>query len=58
MSAGLGELSALLGGSGGRAKADEEASEVVRRQTLEAGEPPRMDVDLDAGIARFRPDRG
>jgi CTP:molybdopterin cytidylyltransferase MocA len=57
MSAGLDELSGLLGGAGARAKVDEKAAEVVRRQTTEAGEPPRMSVDLDAGVARFRPER-
>jgi CTP:molybdopterin cytidylyltransferase MocA len=56
MSAGLGELSALLGGSGARAKQDEKAAEVVRRETFESGEPPLVSVDLEAGVARVRRD--
>jgi len=58
MGAGLDELSGLLGGSGARARAEEKAAEVVRRQSEESGQPPLMSVDLDAGIARFRPRQG
>ena len=58
MGAGLDELSGLLGGAGARARADQNAAEVVRRDSVEAGEPPRMSVDLDAGVARFRPTGG
>jgi CTP:molybdopterin cytidylyltransferase MocA len=53
LAAGLGELGALLGGSGARARLDEEASEAARRETQGEGAPP-FDVDLDAGIARIR----
>jgi CTP:molybdopterin cytidylyltransferase MocA len=58
MGAGLDELSGLLGGSGARARVDDKAAEVVRRQSEHAGEPPRMSVDLEAGVARFRPRQG
>jgi nicotine blue oxidoreductase len=54
LSAGLGELGALLGGSGARARVDEKAAEVVRRQEAPAGQDPAMDVDLDSGVARIR----
>jgi CTP:molybdopterin cytidylyltransferase MocA len=54
LAAGLGELSALLGGAGARAQADEKAAEVVRRATDEDGAPPRVSVDLESGVARVR----
>jgi nicotine blue oxidoreductase len=50
------ELGALFGGAGARAKVDEKAAEVVRRETEGQGEPPRMRVDLDAGVVRYRRD--
>jgi CTP:molybdopterin cytidylyltransferase MocA len=57
LGAGFDELGALLGGSGARARVDDKAAEVVRRATFEAGEPPLVDVDLEAGVVRFRRDR-
>jgi nicotine blue oxidoreductase len=51
--AGLEELGALLGGSGARARLDEQAAEAVRRETQGEGAPP-FHIDLDAGIARIR----
>ncbi len=58
LGAGMDELSGLLGGAGARARVEEKAAQVVRRESVEAGEPARMSVDLDAGVARFRPKRG
>jgi len=58
MGAGLDELSGLLGGSGARARVDEKAAEVVRRDSEQSGQPPLMSVDLDAGVAHFRPRQG
>jgi CTP:molybdopterin cytidylyltransferase MocA len=57
LGAGFDELGALLGGAGARARVDEKAAEVVRRQTFESGEPPSVTVDLEAGVVRFRRDR-
>ncbi len=54
LGAGLGELGALMGGSGARAQLDEKAADVVRRQTAPHGQDPAMEVDLDAGVARIR----
>ena len=58
LGAGLDEMSALLGGSGARARVDDKAVDVVRRDTSGEAEPPRMSVDLDAGTAQFRPSGG
>jgi CTP:molybdopterin cytidylyltransferase MocA len=55
LAAGFGELGALLGGAGARAAHDEKLAEVVRRHTVDQGEDPRTEVDLDAGVVRIRP---
>jgi len=49
-----GELNAFAGGAAARAALEERQAQTVRRQTEESGEPPFVDVDLDAGVVRMR----
>lgn len=53
--AGMAEFNAFMGQ--GRAWQDEKESRALRREEDAEGEPPRFEIDLDAGTARYRPPR-